>query len=136
MSSSKDEREFLAPASADGVKIQIKPFDAAVRSGSSSGLGMEDFKTFAWMALNVVSSIGIVATNKWVFTTDKFNFGTVLTIIHFVVTTIGLEILARIGFFEKKSLSIPAVLPLSIAFSGFVVLTNLSLQFNSVGFCG
>lgn len=71
-----------------------------------------------------------------VFTTDRFNFGTTLTIIHFLTTTIGLEILARFGFFEKKHLSIPAVLPLSLAFSGFVVLTNLSLQFNSVGFCG
>jgi solute carrier family 35 protein E3 len=70
-----------------------------------------------------------------VFTTDKFNFGTVLTVIHFLTTTVGLEILARSGFFEKKVLSISAVLPLSVAFSGFVVLTNLSLQFNSVGFC-
>jgi len=36
--------------------------------------------------------------------------------------------------FTPKSLPYTAVLALSVSFCGFVVLTNLSLQMNSVGF--
>jgi hypothetical protein len=61
----KEEREFLAGPSSE-VKISIKPFEAgAIRSGGSGGFGIEELKTVGWMLLNVVSSIGIVATNKW-----------------------------------------------------------------------
>ncbi|KAI9030520.1 triose-phosphate transporter family-domain-containing protein [Hyaloraphidium curvatum] len=136
MSAPKEEREtFLAsgPSSSD-VKIQIKPFEAAVRTNTGTPFSGDNAKTVFWVLLNIVTSVLIVTVNKWVFTTDKFNFGTTLTVLHFLVTTVGLEILARVGFFEKKQLSIPGVLPLAICFSGFVVLTNLSLQLNSVGF--
>jgi len=36
-------------------------------------------------------------------------------------------------FFEKKSVPISGVLPLSIAFCGFIVFNNLSLQYNTIG---
>ena len=40
----------------------------------------------------------------------------------------------RLGVFESKRLPLKEVFLLSISFCGFVVLTNLSLQLNSVGF--
>ena len=88
-----------------------------------------------WLVTNVVAVVGIVTANKLVFGHFKFHFGTLLTVIHFAFTSLCLEIGKNFGWIEKKSgVSLLKVLPLSIAFCGFVVLTNLSLQYNSVGF--
>ncbi|KAH6569113.1 hypothetical protein BASA62_005065 [Batrachochytrium salamandrivorans] len=87
-----------------------------------------------YMLMNIVSSVGIVLTNKWVFDREGFKFGTLLTVIHFIFTFVGLEICARYGLFERKRIPLKEVLGLCATFSAFVVLTNLSLQYNSVGF--
>eukprot|EP00741_Cyanophora_paradoxa_P010454 tig00000037_g10109.t1 len=87
-----------------------------------------------WMAINVASSISIVFVNKWVYTTYNFNYPTTLTLIHFLVTFLGLQACAMLGVFTVKKLRLAQVLPLAISFSGFVVLTNISLRYNSVGF--
>ena len=63
-----------------------------------------------------------------------FNFGTALTVIHFVVTWLGLKACCAYGVFEHKPLKYKDVLGLCASFCGFVVLTNLSLLHNSVGF--
>ena len=73
-------------------------------------------------------------TNKWVFEKEGFAFGTLLTVIHFVFTFIGLVGCVRAGLFVPKKIELAQVLPLCFSFCGFVVLTNLSLQYNSVGF--
>ncbi|KAI8929578.1 triose-phosphate transporter family-domain-containing protein [Entophlyctis helioformis] len=86
------------------------------------------------IALNILSSVGIVLANKWVFAREGFSFGTLLTVIHFVVTFVGLEICARYGLFVRKRIPVRQVAGLCLVFSAFVVLTNLSLQYNSVGF--
>ena len=83
---------------------------------------------------NLASSIGIVLANKAVFTRHGFAFGTFLTLLHFATTFAGLLLCAALGIFSVKRVSVARVLPLSLAFCGFVVLTNLSLQHNSVGF--
>lgn len=93
-----------------------------------------DKNTVMVILMNVVSSITIVFANKWVFKTFKFTFGTTLTFVHFIVTFLGLVLCARAGMFEVKPLRIRQMLPLCISFCGFVVLNNLSLQYNSVGF--
>jgi len=66
--------------------------------------------------------------------TRGIRYGTLLTLIHFIVTAIGMEICARLKVFERKELSFSAIMPLVLTFAGFVVLTNLSLLYNSVGF--
>ncbi len=38
------------------------------------------------------------------------------------------------GVFEIKPVKIMSVVPLCLAFCGFVVFTNYSLQYNTVGF--
>lgn len=87
-----------------------------------------------YLFLNAASSIGIVVTNKLVFQVYKFKYGTLLTFIHFVFTAVGLEICRHLGVFEKKSVEMRNILPLCISFCGFVVLTNISLVYNSIGF--
>lgn len=87
-----------------------------------------------YLIFNASSSIGIVFANKVVFQNYNFKFGTLLTLIHFIFTFLGLEVCRQFGVFERKSVSLTAVLPLCVAFCGFVALTNVSLVYNSVGF--
>jgi solute carrier family 35 protein E3 len=87
-----------------------------------------------YLFFNASSSIGIVFANKVVFQNYNFKFGTLLTLIHFIFTFLGLEVCRQFGVFERKSISITAVIPLCVAFCGFVALTNVSLVYNSVGF--
>lgn len=88
-----------------------------------------------WLMTNIVAVVGIVTANKYVFSHFKFHFGTLLTVIHFIFTSVCLEIGKVCGLIERKTgVSWWKVMPLSAAFCGFVVLTNLSLQLNTVGF--
>jgi len=90
-------------------------------------------KTVIFMAFNFLSSVSIIITNKYVFKDYKYNYATFLTVIHFIFTFFGLQLLARVGYFEVKRVSLTAVMPLVLAFCGFVVFNNLSLMYNSVG---
>lgn len=56
-----------------------------------------------------------------------------LTLVHFVVTWLGLYLCQRFGVFCPKSLPASKVLLLALSFCGFVVFTNLSLQNNTIG---
>ncbi len=81
---------------------------------------------------NVGLSISIVMLNKMVYTYYGFPNIT-MTCLHFVFTSIGMFICKLAGVFQAKSLPILKMLPISLTFCGFVVLTNLSLQANTVG---
>lgn len=56
-----------------------------------------------------------------------------LTLLHFAMTSLGLQICAWTNVFFPKRLVLKQILPLSASFCGFVVFTNLSLQNNAVG---
>lgn len=84
------------------------------------------------LLINICSSICIVFLNKWLYVHHGFPNMT-LTCIHFVTTFIGLHLCVQCGVFKPKKLSVLKVVPLSLAFCGFVVFTNLSLQNNTVG---
>lgn len=84
------------------------------------------------IVLNLTSAISIVFLNKLIYIRYGFPSMT-LTLTHFIVTSIGLLLCAKLDIFSPKSLSLLKVLPLSASFCGFVVFTNLSLQFNTVG---
>ena len=86
------------------------------------------------MSFNFTSAVGIIFVNKVVFKEYGFHYATFLTVCHFIVTFIGLFILTRINFFKPKKVKISEIIPLCLAFCGFVVFNNLSLQYNSVGF--
>lgn len=86
----------------------------------------------ACLAINLVSSISIVFTNKWIYV--HYGFPNIsLTCIHFLTTYLGLLICSVAGVFSPKKLRVLDVFPLSLTFCGFVVFTNLSLQYNTVG---
>ena len=88
--------------------------------------------TTSCLFLNICLSIGIVIINKWIY--SHYGFPNItLTCMHFVFTTIGLLLCQQAGIFQKKSLPVFKMLPLSLTFCGFVVFTNLSLQTNTVG---
>ncbi|PIO16462.1 hypothetical protein AB205_0103000 [Aquarana catesbeiana] len=84
------------------------------------------------LLVNLVASICIVFINKWIYVHHGFpNMS--LTLIHFVVTWLGLFLCQRMGVFCPKSLPTSKVLLLALSFCGFVVFTNLSLQNNTIG---
>ena len=81
---------------------------------------------------NISSSILIIMLNKMLFTSYKFPNMT-LTCFHFIMTALGLKICLFLKIFEAKEIPLRRIVPLSLAFCGFVVFTNLSLQYNTVG---
>ncbi|KAG5498768.1 hypothetical protein JKF63_03056 [Porcisia hertigi] len=86
------------------------------------------------LLLNIVSSIGVIIVNKrLVFMEAHFEFSTMLTIIHFLLTFLGCVFFAYgLGLFRPKKLAVRRVLPISCAFCGYVLFNNLSLLTNSV----
>mmetsp|Transcript_3092 Transcript_3092/g.7450 ORF Transcript_3092/g.7450 Transcript_3092/m.7450 type:complete len:310 (-) Transcript_3092:43-972(-) len=88
--------------------------------------------TVSYMALNYFSSVGIVWMNK-AASNMGFTWTTSLTCLHFLFTYLGLELCATAGMFERKALPAMEVIRVSLAFCGFVVFNNLSLQYNAVG---
>lgn len=99
-----------------------------------ANIAAADGKTAAAMALNFLSSTGIVVTNKLAMDRYGFRFATTLTLFHFFATYVLLLLAAAVGVFEKKVLPLRETAKLAAGSMGFVVLTNLSLQHNSVGF--
>lgn len=87
--------------------------------------------TFALYLLNIASAVGIVLINKYIYSHFKFPHGIVLTFYHFLLTGLGLQVLAGLKMFAVKRVNILQILPLSASFCSYVVLTNLSLQYNS-----
>lgn len=81
--------------------------------------------------INLISSVSIVCVNKLLFL-HGFPFGTLLTLIHFLVTFISLFMAVKLGFMSSKPLNLRRVVPLCITYCGFVALTNLSLVYNSI----
>ena len=85
----------------------------------------------ASMALNFLSSVMIIWANKMVFVSG-FECPLTLTILHFISSFFGLAICVQVGVFQAKIIPFQSLISISIAFSGFVILNNLSLRFNSI----
>ncbi|XP_055506805.1 solute carrier family 35 member E3 isoform X2 [Leucoraja erinacea] len=84
------------------------------------------------LLVNLASSICIVLVNKWIYV--QYGFPNMsLTLVHFVMTALGLWLCQALGLFCPKSLRPSRVLLLALSFCGFVVFTNLSLQNNTIG---
>lgn len=91
-------------------------------------------KTGLYIALNITSGVGIIFANKAVFSLFQFHFIYALTFTHAVATAVGMFLFCRFGLFEHKKLPVLQVLPLAVAFVGYIVGWNLCLQMNPVGF--
>lgn len=86
------------------------------------------------MALNFTASTCLVLVNKIVMDKYHFRFATTLTCFHLLCTFLLLLVTAKLGGFEVKPLPFHRVWKLAGVTMGFICLTNLSLQHNSVGF--
>lgn len=84
------------------------------------------------LGLNLLSAIGIVMLNKMIYVRYQFPSMS-LTLVHFLTTSLCLQICVWLNVFSPKRLQVLKVVPLAMSFCGFVVFTNLSLQFNTVG---
>jgi solute carrier family 35 protein E3 len=84
--------------------------------------------------LNIISASGIVFANKVVFQTCGFKFTCMLTFIHTLFTLLGMRWFSSFKMYDVKELPRIKVLPLAAAFVAYIVLCNLSLKVNTVGF--
>ena len=88
-----------------------------------------------WMGINTLATIGIVFTNKAIFSDPNLvRMPSSFAAFHFFCTSVTLYVVAQFGAFVPKRLSPVQILPLCFAFCGNVVLPNLSLAFSSVTF--
>ncbi|CAF0832228.1 unnamed protein product [Rotaria sp. Silwood1] len=101
-------------------------------SSTSNNMIQEHIRVVAGCASNILSSIGIIFLNKYIFSHCQIKTMT-LTAIQMAFTSLGLVICLQMNTFIRKSVSIIKVLPLALAFCAFVVFTNLSLEYNTIG---
>ncbi|KAK3333637.1 solute carrier family 35 member E3 [Cercophora scortea] len=90
-----------------------------------------------WMAINTLATVGIVFTNKAIFSDPSLKLAQLtFASFHFFITYLTLFIISqpKFGFFVPRRASIRDILPLSIAMSLNVILPNLSLAFSTVTF--
>ena len=86
---------------------------------------MVSLRAAALAAVNMTSSVLIVLCNKVLFKSYHFNYPLTLTLVHFIFTIAGVSACRRAGLVDPVSISRTAILPLSCAYVGFVVLTNI-----------
>jgi solute carrier family 35, member E3 len=131
MAAQVDDAEKGPPSPRTPMPRAVTPRSQAAAATAQQSSTFGDVA--AVIAFNFFSSTGIVSANKLVFN-KGFGFATTLTFIHFVCTFLGLLLLARLGLFVPKRLDIRKASNLALAGMGFVVFSNLSLQYNSIGF--
>ncbi|KAI4273179.1 MAG: hypothetical protein L6R38_006396 [Xanthoria sp. 2 TBL-2021] len=94
-------------------------------------------KLIAWITINTLATIGIIFTNKAIFSDPAFQRCQVsFASFHFFVTALTLFVLSRprLAMFTPEPVRIKTLLPLAVAMSLNVILPNASLQFSSVTF--
>lgn len=97
--------------------------------------GQINLKPLLYGLLNVFSASAVVFANKAVFSKYGFHFTYTLTLIHTLVTLVGMWVMSSaMGLFTVKPLPLVKVAPLAAAFVAYIVFCNLNLQLNTVGF--
>ena len=84
--------------------------------------------------VNVSSAVAIVMANKVVLYTYDFKFPVALTLMHMIVTALGMRVIAWCALFSKKPIPFVSSMQLASANVGSIVFNNLSLQWNTVSF--
>ncbi|KAI0128881.1 solute carrier family 35 member E3 [Xylariales sp. AK1849] len=126
-SESRDEEEGLLEKHADQQPTQ--------QTADEKDGGMKT--AIIWMVINTLATIGIVFTNKAIFSDPSLKLAQLsFAAFHFFITWLTLYILSRpqLGFFQPRRTTIREIIPLSIAMSLNVILPNLSLAFSTVTF--
>ncbi|PNY24982.1 Solute carrier family 35 member E3 [Tolypocladium capitatum] len=90
-----------------------------------------------WTAVNTLATVGIVFTNKAIFSDESLKLAQLMfAAFHFSLTWLTLYTLSRppLAFFKPRRVSIREIAPLSVAMSLNVILPNLSLAYSSMTF--
>lgn len=90
-----------------------------------------------WMVVNTLATVGIVFTNKAIFSDQSLKLAQLtFAAFHFFITWLTLFTLSRprFAFFVPRRTSIREIAPLSVAMALNVILPNLSLAFSTVTF--
>ena len=114
------------------MKIDIPSSYKRSSPATSSNAIKEHVRVATGCASNILSSIGIIFLNKYIFANCQIRTIT-LTAIQMAFTSLGLIICLYLNTFVRKPAPLLKVLPLSAAFCAFVVCTNLSLELNTIG---
>jgi len=69
------------------------------------------------------------------FSVLQFRFVYFLTLLHVLTTMLGMQCFSLAGMYQKRSLPVGPLLALSVAFVGYIVMWNLSLQVPIPPFC-
>jgi len=112
--------------------IKIDPSHKRPISPPQKDVLKEHIRVTAGCATNILSSIGIIFLNKYIFSNCQIKTMT-LTATQMAFTSLGLVLCLQMNTFVRKTVPIIKVLPLAIAFCAFVVFTNLSLEYNTIG---
>jgi solute carrier family 35 protein E3 len=86
----------------------------------------------AYGLLNIVSAVLIVVANKVVLYTCRFSFPVALTWLHTIMTAVGLQLMALLGIFTIKRLPWDKTAPNAVAYVGYIVFNNISIQLNTL----
>ncbi|KAF3064556.1 Solute carrier family 35 member E3 [Daldinia childiae] len=90
-----------------------------------------------WIVVNTLATIGIVFTNKAIFSDPSLKLVQLtFAAFHFFMTWLLLFTLSRprFAYFGPRRIALRDIIPLSVAMSLNVILPNLSLAFSSVTF--
>ena len=103
-------------------------------AGASSSSPASSLSVAGWIVGSVGSSVGLILVNKVIMREFGFTFVLTLTALHFLVTALGMECLALLGFFSRARLPPLDSLLMAVFCIGSVACMNYSLSLNSVGF--
>jgi solute carrier family 35 protein E3 len=95
------------------------------------------FSSAIWIVVNTLATVGIVFTNKAIFSDQSLKLAQLtFAAFHFFITWLTLYTLSRprFAFFVPRRTSIREIAPLSVAMALNVILPNLSLAFSTVTF--
>lgn len=92
-----------------------------------------DCVQLGYLLSNLVSACAIVFANKAVLSVIKFNLTIALTCLHTITTWIVSMLTCKAGS-KARSMPKKACFALAAAFSSYIVLCNISLALNTVGF--
>ncbi|KAF2004414.1 TPT-domain-containing protein [Amniculicola lignicola CBS 123094] len=97
----------------------------------------EKLITCFWIALNTFSTLGLIFLSKRVFSDEQLHACQLMVVMwHFTATGLVLFVATRGPFRAFKAIRLNPwdMLPVCAFFAGYVVLGNLSLTYNSIGF--
>ncbi|QSZ32420.1 hypothetical protein DSL72_001994 [Monilinia vaccinii-corymbosi] len=134
--------ELLDPLEKDVEKAESKPMTGDDGYGKDEGKRPKNTRAsqivdMACIGLNIASTVFLVFLNKWIFKDPQLrNMQISFAMWHFSCTAIVLWLASRSPFnlFVAKRLPFIQMLPLCSFFAGFLILGNMSLAYNSVGF--